>query len=150
LPIFVIVMKARHCLISSSYGFARRLRIESNCGIAIRPWRSRFSLKRARSHDHRPVGSSQSRYPKSVGRYRSKWRLSGAYKYAAQIQLALPDEDADLEDIVAAMLAGRGNIQVIEFDPPALIVPSPDKDETTETPSLGGLVDISGERQSIS
>jgi hypothetical protein len=72
------------------------------------------------------------------------------YKSAAQIQLALPDEMVDLEDIVAAMLAGRGNIQVIEFDPPALIVPSPDKDETTETPSLGGLVDISGERQSIS
>lgn len=77
-----------------------------------------------------------------------------AYKHAAQIQLALPDENADLEDIVAAMLAGRGNIQVIEFDPPALIVdiivPLPDKDDATENPSLGGPVDISGERQSIS
>ena len=49
-------------------------------------------------------------------------RFLDAYKCAAQIQLALPDENADLEDIVAAMLAGRGNIQVIEFHPPALII----------------------------
>ena len=58
------------------------------------------------------------------------------YKSAAQIQLALPDENVDLEDIVAAMLAGRGGIQVIEFDPPALIidiiVPLPDKDGPME------------------
>jgi hypothetical protein len=56
-----------------------------------------------------------------------------AYKCAAQIQMALPDENVDLEDIVAAMLAGRGGIQVIEFDPPALIIdfilPLPDEEK---------------------
>jgi hypothetical protein len=58
-----------------------------------------------------------------------------AYKAAAQIQLALPNENADLEDIVAAMMDGRGSIQVIEFDPPALIidivVPLPDEGDAT-------------------
>ncbi|QIG50102.1 hypothetical protein G5V57_21690 [Nordella sp. HKS 07] len=44
------------------------------------------------------------------------------YESAAQIQMALPDENVALEHIVAAMLAGRGGIQVIEFDPPALII----------------------------
>jgi len=62
-----------------------------------------------------------------------------AYKSAAEIQLAFPDETASLEDIVAALLAGRGSIQVIEFDPPALIidiiVPLPDEDDETENPS---------------
>jgi hypothetical protein len=62
-----------------------------------------------------------------------------AYKSAAEIQLAFPDETASLEDIVAALLAGRGSIQVIEFDPPALIidiiVPLSDEDDETENPS---------------
>jgi hypothetical protein len=63
-----------------------------------------------------------------------------AYKSARQIQLALPDENVDLEDIVAAMLAGRGAIPVIEFDPPALIidiiVPLPDAEDAMENTSL--------------
>lgn len=55
------------------------------------------------------------------------------YKAAAQVQTMVPDEPVDLEDIVAAMLAGRGSLQVIEFDPPALIiditVPAFDEDD---------------------
>lgn len=58
------------------------------------------------------------------------------YESAAQIQMALPDENVALEDIVAAMLAGRGGIQAIEFDPPALIidiiVPLPDFGDAAE------------------
>ena len=58
------------------------------------------------------------------------------YKSAAQIQLAVPDETADLEDIVAVLLAGRGGIQAIKFDPPALIidiiVPLPDATEESQ------------------
>ena len=59
-----------------------------------------------------------------------------AYSAAIQIQLDLPDENVALEDIVAAMLAGRGSIQVIELDPPALIIdfiwPVPDEDHSPE------------------
>ena len=59
-----------------------------------------------------------------------------AYKSAEQIQLALPDENVALEDIVEAMLAGRGGIQVIELNPPALILdiimPLPDEDHSPE------------------
>jgi len=62
-----------------------------------------------------------------------------AYKSAAQIQQALPDEDVDLEDIVEAMLAGRGAIRVVEFDPPALILeivmPLSDEAHATENPT---------------
>jgi hypothetical protein len=52
-----------------------------------------------------------------------------AYKSARQIQLALPDENGDLEDVVATMLAGRG----------AIIVPLPDMEDATENPRLGKL-----------
>jgi len=52
----------------------------------------------------------------------------------------LPDENVDLEGIVAAMLAGRGAIPVIEFDPPALIidiiVPLPDAEDAMENTIL--------------
>lgn len=61
-----------------------------------------------------------------------------AYKAAAEVQIMLPDEHVDLEDIVTAMLAGRGGLQVVEFDPPALIiditVAVPDEDD--EAPEL--------------
>lgn len=42
-----------------------------------------------------------------------------AYAAAARIQKELPDENVALEDIISALLWGRGAIQAIEFIPPA-------------------------------
>lgn len=42
-----------------------------------------------------------------------------AYAAAARIQIELPNENVALEDIISALLRGRGAIQAIEFNPPA-------------------------------
>lgn len=42
-----------------------------------------------------------------------------AYAAAARIQSELPNENVALEDIISALLRGRGAIQAIEFSPPA-------------------------------
>lgn len=41
-----------------------------------------------------------------------------AYGAAAKIQKELPSENVALEDIIAALMHGRGAIQAIEFTPP--------------------------------
>jgi hypothetical protein len=40
-----------------------------------------------------------------------------AYKAAENIQKAYPEENVALEDIIAALMSGRGSIQAIEFNP---------------------------------
>jgi hypothetical protein len=40
-----------------------------------------------------------------------------AYKAAEDIQEAYPEENVALEDIIAALMTGRGSIQAIEFSP---------------------------------
>ncbi|MGE0237685.1 MAG: hypothetical protein AB7F09_17815 [Parvibaculaceae bacterium] len=42
-----------------------------------------------------------------------------AYAAATRLQNELPEENVALEDIIAALLHGRGAIQAIEFTPPA-------------------------------
>jgi hypothetical protein len=41
-----------------------------------------------------------------------------AYAAAIRIQRELPQENVALEDIISALLLGRGAIQAIEFSPP--------------------------------
>jgi hypothetical protein len=41
-----------------------------------------------------------------------------AYAAASHIQKELPDENVALEDIISALLLGRGSIRAIEFIPP--------------------------------
>ena len=45
-----------------------------------------------------------------------------AYRAAQDIQKAHPRENVALEDIMAAMMTGRGSIQAIEFDPRSLVI----------------------------
>lgn len=45
-----------------------------------------------------------------------------AYKAAQDIQKACPEDNVALEDIMAAMMAGRGSIQAIEFDPRHMVL----------------------------
>lgn len=42
-----------------------------------------------------------------------------AYAAAAKIQRELPEENVALEDIISALLRGRGSIKAIEFSPPS-------------------------------
>ena len=53
-----------------------------------------------------------------------------AYAAANKIQNDLPEENVALEDIISALLRGRGTIQAIEFAPPAdrfleVVMPAP-------------------------
>jgi hypothetical protein len=45
-----------------------------------------------------------------------------AYKAAQDIQKAHPEENVALEDIMSAMMAGRGSIQAIEFSPLNMVI----------------------------
>jgi hypothetical protein len=53
-----------------------------------------------------------------------------AYAAGTRIQRNLPNENVALEDIISALLRGRGAIQAIEFTPPAggvleVVMPGP-------------------------
>lgn len=45
-----------------------------------------------------------------------------AYKAAEDIQKAYPEENVALEDIIAALMTGRGSIQAIEFNPRNMVI----------------------------
>jgi hypothetical protein len=66
-----------------------------------------------------------------------------AYAAATRIQKALPEENVALEDIISALLRGRGAIQAIEFVPPAgiLEVVMPGLDHKRDRPSDDGEED---------
>lgn len=60
------------------------------------------------------------------------------YGLADKIQAAHPSENVALEDIVAALLAGRGGISAIEFSPRSatileIILPEPASDMVLES-----------------
>jgi hypothetical protein len=59
-----------------------------------------------------------------------------AYKAAEDIQTAYPEENVALEDIIAALMTGRGSIQAIEFNPRNTVIeivyPVDDEEESEQ------------------
>jgi len=65
-----------------------------------------------------------------------------AYQAAQDIQKAYPEENIALEDIMSAMLSGRGSIQAIEFNPRDVVIEvvmpmSRDDEEINATVAVG-------------
>src|SRR5262245_48625266 len=72
-----------------------------------------------------------------------------AYAAAIRIQKELPDENVALEDIISALLRGRGGIQAIEFTPPAggileVIMPDPSRRLDAQAEDDDGAVVVPG------